>query len=532
MDSPSTVPARPLAALATRGVLLGGLVLIFARALQFYSTAEMNHDVSWFIVAARRLLEGGRFGTDIYELNAPGAVLIYLPAAWLWKLTAWRIDIVLIGYVLALTALSLALIGWRLRRELGPGGAQLCDAYLLFSAALLLALPVTEFGQREHLIVILMLPYCLTQALVGVGTPLPVILRGSAAALAALAIAIKPIYVPLPLLLMALQTRRLGLWQPFASIEMGVFVALGSAYLASIIFLFPEWVEIALRASRLYVAYGNAEYFWWSAERWLWMALPPLVVAAVLNNGLLRSRNPVLHRWVNALLLFAALALLLFVAQRRGWSYHALPIKLVIGMALGACLVTAARSFTRPVIERAAIGLLVIVAAAATLLSMTEARKLQKQAFLDTDLARVVGRLADPPVVSFFATSLAPAFPLVTELGLQWGSRFPCLWTLAGLRYHELQRQGGTQPNEETFSTAELSALEDEIVGMVVADLDRYRPSVVVVDERERKQAVDPDFDILARLSQHESFRTAWRPYVKAATSGDYVIFQRSPRAP
>ncbi len=532
MDDPSTARVRPLATLATRAVLYGGLVLIFARALQYYATAEMNHDVSWFIVAARRLLEGGRFGADIYELNAPGAVLIYLPAAWLWKLTEWRVDVVLIGYVLALAALSLALIGGSLGRELGPSGARLRDAYLLYSAALLFALPISEFGQREHLIVILMLPYCISQALAGAGTPRLVALRGCAAALAAFAIAIKPIYVPLPLLLMALQIRRLGLRPVLASVEVGVFATLGAAYLASVVFLFPEWIEIARRASRLYVAYSNSEYFRWSAERWLWMAVPPLVVAAALNSLVARRRSPGLHRWVDALLIFGASALVLFIAQRRGWTYHAVPIKLVIGMALGACLVTAARSFPRPGVEAAAIGSLVLVAAAASLLSMTEARKLQKRAFLDSDLAQAVGRLADPPVISFLATSLSPAFPLVTELGLEWGSRFPCLWTLAGLRYRELQLQAGTPQDDDLFSTAELSALEDEIVGMVVADLERYQPSLVVVDERERKQAVDPGFDILARLSQHESFRAAWQPYVEAGSSDGYVIFQRSPRAP
>jgi hypothetical protein len=271
--------------------------------------------------------------------------------------------------------------------------------------------------------------------------------------------------------------------------------------------LFPEWIEIARRASQLYAAYGNAEYFRWSAERWLWMALPPLVVAAALNNGLIRSRNPALHRWVNALLLFAALAILLFVAQRRGWSYHAVPIKLVIGMALGACLVTAARSFTRPAIERAAVWSLAIVAAAAVLLSMTEARKLQKQAFLDTDLARVVSRLADPPVIAFFATSLAPAFPLVTELGLEWGSRFPCLWTLAGLRYQELQLQAGTQQNEEAF--AQPARASDKIISNTVADLDRS-----AVDRRRRRARTQAGGGSNRRpraTLATRSFRAAWR---------------------
>ena len=524
--------SRPLAALATRAALWGGIVLVFARAAQHYSTGVMNHDVSWFIVAARRLLEGGKFGTDIYELNAPGGVLIYVPVAWVWKLTAWPVEIILIGYVFAWTAVCLALIGWLLRRELGPGSVRLLDAYLLLAAAILLTLPATDFGQREHLIVLLMLPYCLSQALVGAGTPPPALVRGTVAALAAIAIGIKPIYAPFPLLLMAIQARPLGLRRMFAGVETGVFMALGSAYLAMIVLVYPEWIEIARRAAQLYAAYGSAGYFSPRTLHWLGLLLPTFAVAAALNHGSIRSRNPVLHRWVDALLLFAAFALLLFVAQKRGWSYHRLPVKLVLGMAFGACLVTAARCFRRPAIEAAAAWSLVTVAAAVTLVSLTQARKDSKQAFRDSDLAQVVTRLAHPPVVAFFATSLPPAFPLVTELGLDWGSRFPCLWTLAGLRYQELRRQAGGDRAEATLSAAELSALEGEIVGMVVADLNRYQPSVVVIDQSELKQAVDPGFDILARLSRHASFRDAWRPYLRAGASGSYVLYQRSPHEP
>jgi hypothetical protein len=524
--------SRPLAALATRAALWGGIVLIFACAAQHYSTGVMNHDVSWFIVAARRLLEGGRFGTDIYELNAPGGVLIYVPVAWVWKLTAWPVEIVLIGYVFAWTAVCLALIGWLLRRELGPGSVRLLDAYLLLATAILLTLPATDFGQREHLIVLLMLPYCLSQALVGAGTPPPVLVRGTVAALAAIAIGIKPIYAPFPVLLMAIQVRPLGLRRIFAGVETGVFMALGSAYLAMIVLVYPEWIEIARRAAQLYAAYGSAGYFSPRTLRWLGLLLPPFAVAAAFNHGPIRSRNPVLHRWVDALLLFAAFALLLFIAQKRGWSYHRLPVKLVLGMAFGACLVTVARCFRRSAIEAAAAWSLVTVAAAATLLSLTQARKDSKQAFRDSDLTQVVTRLAHPPVVSFFATSLPPAFPLVTELGLDWGSRFPCLWTLAGLRYQELRRQAGGDRAGATLSAAELSALEGEIVGMVVADLNRYEPSVVVIDQSELKQAVDPGFDILARLSRHASFRDAWRPYLRAGASGSYVLYQRSLREP
>lgn len=145
---------------AAHGVVLLATLLLLVWAVQFYRTIVTNHDVSWIFMAARRLLEGGRYGADLYEFNTPGALLSYAPAVWLGKVTGWPVQTSLAVYVVALTAGSLSLIGWLLQRELGPAGIRVRDAFVLFAAAVLLAVPRYDFAQREHLIVILMLPCC------------------------------------------------------------------------------------------------------------------------------------------------------------------------------------------------------------------------------------------------------------------------------------------------------------------------------------------------------------------------------------
>lgn len=67
------------------------------------------------------------------------------------------------------------------------------------------------------------------------------------------------------------------------------------------------------------------------------------------------------------------------------------------------------------------------------------------------------------------------------------------------------------------------------MVGMIAADLDRYRPSLVIVDESASKQSLDAGFDFLARLSQYADFRTAWKPYARVGKSGDLGLYQRAP---
>src|SRR5581483_8490869 len=54
---------------------------VAALVLVLHWHAFESEDVSWLLVAADRLIDGGRWGTDILEINTPGAVLLYLPAA-------------------------------------------------------------------------------------------------------------------------------------------------------------------------------------------------------------------------------------------------------------------------------------------------------------------------------------------------------------------------------------------------------------------------------------------------------------------
>src|SRR5689334_3572370 len=58
-----------------------GWAAVAALVLVLHWRAFESEDVSWLLVAAGRLIDGGRWGTDILETNTPGAVLLYLPAA-------------------------------------------------------------------------------------------------------------------------------------------------------------------------------------------------------------------------------------------------------------------------------------------------------------------------------------------------------------------------------------------------------------------------------------------------------------------
>jgi len=308
---------------------------------------------------------------------------------------------------------------------------------------------------------------------------------------------------------------------------MRVFATVGLLYVTLILLVFPGWIEIAGHASLLYAAYAAPGYLTAPTRSVLYVGLPVLVLLVAASHIPLRASRPELARWGDALAIVAAVGLVVFVAQKRGWLYHALPTLLMLGVGYGLCVARVAWRVERRPLRLAASALLAGLALALGVVAPQPTRPLVSRADLASwELVEQLRTLGDPPVALLLSTSLEPGFPIVTELDLAWGSRFPCLWTLAGLRHREqLQQQGGA--DAAGTSAVTLHELEDATARMLAADLDRYTPSVVAVDERPERQAIDADFDILARLRAHRSFEEAWRPYVRVAKADGFEIYRR-----
>src|SRR5262249_10178229 len=153
----------------------------------------MNHDVSWFFFVARGQLDGGQLYRDFIEPNAPLASLSMIPAVVMGQLLNLGAHESIVINVLLLTWLSYLLCLPSLRRF----RLQLVDMASLPIAMLLgfFILPGHNFGQREHLIAVLILPYLLSAALRSSDVRLPLGWAVAAGVLGAFAIGLKPLYL-------------------------------------------------------------------------------------------------------------------------------------------------------------------------------------------------------------------------------------------------------------------------------------------------------------------------------------------------
>lgn len=113
--------------------------------------AYLNHDVAWFAWGANRILHGAVLGRDILEPNFPLAYLVYLPAALISPATGLSAAVKI--WILALMGISAAVALHRLEDD---ARLPFAVGFGLFCA---LGLP-REFGQREQIAFLLVIPYC------------------------------------------------------------------------------------------------------------------------------------------------------------------------------------------------------------------------------------------------------------------------------------------------------------------------------------------------------------------------------------
>lgn len=140
-------------------IILIGSIYILAWCMQ--DNLYFNWDVSWLMEASARLLAGGTYTHDFFENNPPLILYLYIPPVVLTKLFSLNIMISLRIYIYFLATLSL-MICWVLSREIfSEKTLGVMKIFFISLTFVFLMLPLYEFGQREHLFVILTLPYLL-----------------------------------------------------------------------------------------------------------------------------------------------------------------------------------------------------------------------------------------------------------------------------------------------------------------------------------------------------------------------------------
>lgn len=525
-----TIPASILVSILHDGrrtlALLGALVLASIAAQVF---SPLNHDAAYYLHSAKDLLEGRELYNDLYfDMNPPLAMFFSLPAVLLSELTGlFPVDayrVCLFGWILFSSWLA-----WRLMDGLLPEPAR--RGLMVFVLIAVCLAPLDHFGQREHYLMVALLPYLALAA--RRAERLPVSLLGAAfiGAHAAPGLSLKPYFLLVPAIIeIYLFLRHRNLRKLFRPETLGLGFAV-LIYLLFIVFYTPAYFTVVIPMAAEIYDKLNIPFL-----DILFISESPILAAALFIY--LRRRGTLNKTGLPDILCLATVGLFAaFLLQMKGWAYHLYPTVACLIMFLGAYIVldipsgapAAAAQEAAPRQDRWTRRLAV---ATCLVLCLTTAavgtRNIKSQLAYLNLMVPFVRQYSDNAPFHVFTTNLSAAFPLVNYAEVEWGSRFAILWPVVDLG----RRHMGALEYESDAQRKSIESYKKFFIDAIVADLARWRPQIVLVDERTRKPFFDElDFDYIEFFSTEPRFKKLWADYELMFDLGGFTVYTRADKA-
>jgi hypothetical protein len=434
-------------------------------------------DVSFYLYGTSRILDGARLYVDVVEVNPPMVFVIDMPAVLLARwlhlsdISVYRI------FVFGILILSLGLSQASLRAVCGGSNAPsraLVNLLLVFA---FFAVPGEAFGQREHVMLALVIPYllaaCAWAAKQG-PTRNPVIIG----VLAGVGFALKPYFVALWAVveLWLLVKRPPGRFFRTESLAVGGTIA---AYVIGVWLVTPEYFRLLQLLGTAYSRYMSVSPLTTVVigEGSAVCLAALLAFAAFKMAGLSEPLSEGLAVGTAALLVAAAL-------QRKGWWYHFYPgvatSLVLLGILLARAWAARPALVTRVFTYVSAATVLFVVGS-----SLTRVVKVIVDPYAESitrfpayrELEALVAERAAGQTVMIWSFNIHSGFPLVPAVGAKWGSRFPSMWLVPALYWDDMleKRTARFRPVQERPEA------ERFLDSAMVRDLETHTPRLLIV---------------------------------------------------
>ncbi len=499
-----------------------GLLIALGLAAQFRSYA--GPDTGFLLDEAARVLDGARLYVDLVEMNPPLIVGLNVMAV----LFARRFGLPeILAYRLGCVAVLLALLflaAWLLRRLL-PREVVLRRTLVLLLAFTLFNLAGQDFGEREHLLLALVVPYLLLAAARASGRAIPAAAALLIGLLTASAFALKPHFV---LLWLATEGYlRLSRRVPWSTVlpETVTIVGFLALYCIAIILWVPGYLQLVRLLAGPYTLFLYVPF---------WQLLvsgpgAPVTLFAMLAFTALRrhTRHPDI---LGVFAIGALTCLLAGAAQQKGFSYHFYPSLALATIVLGMIASDRGESQRRWVGSLywvMAVSVVATVVAAAcvrnALSTMRHSRdpgQVQMERLLPLVRARAAGE-----GVYVMSYNISSAYPLINYAGAHSASRFAQLWILAAAYMDQLKGSGPLRYH----LPGEMSPSERYMNQAVFQDLRDQRPKLLAILQHARDLPANGfrRLDYVAYFIRDPRIASILARYQLVADVGDFTVYER-----
>ena len=255
------------------------MLTIMLALLAFFlqSQTYLNGDVAYLLHVSKLLISGGTYITDFYETNPPMILFIYAPVAYISQVTHFDPAMLMRIYIILLALLSIACCYHITQKIFKSDDNKVASGFLYTLLFVFLFLPANEFGQREHIYLLLSLPYFLCAILrtpsysfAKISYPFAILIG----IIAAVGVGLKPFFL-IPIILVELflmfYNRK---FFTCLRVETITFAIVLSLYLISVIVFHPLYIQILLPLI-------SDLYFISTQESWTKILIRPSVIFCI-----------------------------------------------------------------------------------------------------------------------------------------------------------------------------------------------------------------------------------------------------------
>ncbi|MCG5481017.1 MAG: GtrA family protein [Ensifer alkalisoli] len=489
-DKPFSLPlTENWPELSVLTALIGAYVLLW--------NVPVSHDVIWQMWIARQMLGGATLYRDILELNPPLWFWIALPVEWVAVKLGISAKTAIVAFVFIYMTFAIALLA-RSIRDLAPASR----AILLIAAFLAFTLiGAPDFAQREHLALIAAVPYTILIARRADGREPDWTLALLIGCFASIGLALKHYFALVPILLeLWLLTRDGRKWRPLRP-EVVTMGAAAILYGIAIVTLAPDYLNAIV--PMLTTAYFGYE------SSWIMVLINPPVFWWVLALGVVLAPWPQQNSCSAAAVLAAIGFALSYVAQQKGWRYHAVPAIGMLVIALAA-LLEPHRSWGSVLRNVALVFVLSLALVTSALIG-------PYKNISQDEISQLLKDVPRRGVVMMVTANPSRIWPMVDDWGYVWPSRHFALWMLTAFS-QDLKKNGELSPK--------LAEMANLIRSQTAVDLSCNPPDVIIVDNLERSKAssVEP----IGFLSEDQAFDAVFSNYTRDRSIGRFTSYVKA----
>lgn len=486
------------------------VLLPFGLYIAIQSQYYLGGNVSWLVTCAMRLVQGYSMSEYAYETNPPMSILIYLPHAVLSLITGMKLPYatLLVSYIFIAISLLATYLILKFYDFLSEGE----KAALLFSFVIsFTVLNANYFGDREHIMMLGLVPFVLVQYAITRDTKLCPILQNTVLFFGGFCILIKPYYGLLPVTMLFARTIKRKNLSVLKDRDFQFLVLTTLTYAFILLIFFSDYLTTILPdVISFYTSQTNPE------ETALNIAVPlVLFVSFCLLHFTIIPIKGDKNRLANLMLNMGFLCFLPYFGQYKGFYNHIVPILVFLLASVSLNISANIQGAVKNLNNAYKFATPFAFAALVTLGVAWIFAPPQKTFPTHHDISALpIARFLDetcPSPCRFYALhpSIEVFNPTAFYIGAEHASRFPVHWFIP-----KIVR---LQNSDDVADQKSGAFYKEKYTKFMIEDITRAQPDIILI----MKDIELPDgtmFDFVDFFSESEGFKRIFEEeYTKVA---------------